>query len=196
MRTIPAVVILVSALLAGAALAAGPGTKIVHFQAFDLSGRTAGIHIDRSASGSCFSGSIGMPRPDAWRCMAGNQILDPCLQAPEGAAPLVCIAGAKAIRLRLTKALPRSLRNKATRKFFAWRLVLQTGDVCDRFTGTSAGTIQGRDLVYGCRSGGATTGPIRGRPFWTVSYLPKGANPSDYSRLSELKVRKVERAIG
>ena len=96
--------------------------------------------------------------------MVGNQILDPCLQAPEGAAPLVCIAGTKAVRLRLTKALPLSLRNKAARRFFAWRLVLQTGDVCDRFTGTAAGTIQGHDLVYGCRSGGTTTAPAHACP--------------------------------
>ena len=51
-----------------------------------------------------FSGSIGMPRPDAWRCM-GQPDPRSRLQAPEGAAPLICIVGAKAIRLRLTKAL-------------------------------------------------------------------------------------------
>jgi hypothetical protein len=196
MRSIPAVVALASVLLSGAALAASPGTKIVHFQAFDLSGRTAGIHIDRSASGSCFSGSIAMPRPDAWRCMIGNQILDPCLQAPEGAAPLVCIAGTKAIRLRLTKPLPLSQRNKVPKRFFAWRLVLQSGDVCDVFTGTAAGTIQGHDLVYGCRSGGTTTLPVRGRPFWSVWYLRKGADPADSTKLSQLPIRKVARAIG
>jgi hypothetical protein len=185
-----------AALVPGSALAASPGTKVVHFKAFDLSGRTPGIHVDRTLRGSCFAGSIGMPRPDAWRCMVGNEILDPCLQAPEGAAPLICLSGSQVIRLNLTKALPFAMRNKDEGRFFAWRLVLQGGDVCDALTGTAAGVIQGHGLSYACRSGGVTTEPLRGHAFWTVRYLPKGANPSGYTRLSQLKLRKVAQAIG
>ena len=85
--------------------------------------------------------------------------------------------GAQAIRLKLTKALPLAMRNGKEHRFFAWRLVLRNGDVCDHFTGTAAGTIQGHDLVYGCRSGGTTTDPVRAHAFWTVSYLPKGGDP-------------------
>jgi hypothetical protein len=196
MRLLAAAMLAVSLLTAGAALGASPGTRIVHFEPFDLSGRTGGIHIDRTLRGSCFAGSIGMPRPDAWRCTVGNEILDPCLQAPEGAAPLICIAGARAIRLKLTKALPLAMRNGKERRFFAWRLVLRNGDVCDHFTGTAAGTIQGHDLVYGCRSGGTTTDPVRSHEVWTVSYLPKGGDPSKVTKLSRLKVAQVARAIG
>ncbi len=195
-RLVAATAFAVCLLSVGVALAASPGTRIVHFEPFDLSGRTAGVHIDRTLRGSCFAGSIGMPRPDAWRCTVGNEILDPCLQAPEGAAPLICIAGAQAIRLKLTKALPLAMRNGKEHRFFAWRLVLRNGDVCDHFTGTAAGTIQGHDLVYGCRSGGTTTDPVRAHAFWTVSYLPKGGDPSKVTKLAQLQVAKVAQAIG
>ena len=191
----PAIVVVVALALASAA-AATPGTRLVRYMPFDLSGRTAGVHVDRTVTGSCFAGSIAIDRPDAWRCTVGNQILDPCLQAPEGAAPLICVAGRIVVRLRLAKALPEAMRNTAPRRFSAWRLVLRNGDVCDRFTGTAAGTIAGHDLAYGCRSGATTTDPVRGRPFWTVSVLPKGIEPSRITRLGQLKVAQVVRALG
>ena len=189
-------------LLAGVAFgvpsaSAGGGTVIVHFRAFSANGTLIGLRAGPTLKGSCFSGSIGLPRPDAWRCMVGNEILDPCLQSPTGAQTgLVCVVGDKGVRLRLAKPLPRAMRNHPETSFFAWRLALANGDVCQRFTGTAAGAIQGHGLVYGCTSGGTTTEPTRSPRGWKVRFLAKGRSPFDVKKLADLPLLAVSRAIG
>jgi hypothetical protein len=75
-----------------------------------------GVRVTKTLRGSCFAGAIGLPRPDAWRCMAGNFILDPCLESPLGQkVPLVCITGARAERLVLTKPLAKPLSKDGRR---------------------------------------------------------------------------------
>jgi len=181
----------------GVAAAAPAPTKIVRFRVFTATGAVVGVKVGRTLSGSCFTGSIGLPRPDAWRCLVGNELLDPCLESPLGArVPLVCVTGATAVRLRLTKPLPAKLGNGPERTFFPWRLVLAGGDVCERFTGTAAGQVQGQGLVYGCTSGGTTTDPTRTAAAWTVRYLAKGRSPFKVKRLSQLERIAVTRAIG
>lgn len=183
--------------LALTAVAVAAPTRIVHLRVFSSSGAVVGVHPTRTLRGSCWVGSIGLPRPDAWRCMVGNEILDPCLESPRGdTVPLVCLAGTATVRLRLTKPLPLKERNRPEKTFFPWRLVLAGGDVCERFTGTAAGVVQGQGLVYGCTSGGTTTEPNRAHATWTVSYLRKGADPFKLKKLSQLELRRVVRAIG
>ncbi len=182
---------------AGSSLAATAPTRIVHFRPFAADGRVVGVRVTRILRGSCWTGSIGLPRPDAWRCMVGNEILDPCLESPKGAnVPLVCVTGTTAVRLRLTKPLPEKYANGPEKQFFPWRLVLRGGDVCERFTGTAAGAVQKQGLVYGCRSGGTTTEPNRSRATWTVRYLRKGVSPFKVKRLTELELLPVVRAVG
>jgi hypothetical protein len=189
--------VLVGTVAAAVALAASPPTRIVHFRVFAPSGKVVGVNVTQTLHGSCFAGSIGLPRPDAWRCMAGNFILDPCLESPRGPkVGLVCVTGSKAERFLLTKPLSKSLRNGPEKRFFAWRLVLANGDVCERFTGTAAGQVQGEGLVYGCTSGGTTTEPNKTHAAWTVRYLAKGKSPFKVKRLSQLKLLRVARAVG
>jgi len=192
--------LLLAVVLATASTAAArtsAATKIVHFRVFTPSGKVVGVRVTRTLRGSCFSGSIGLPRPDAWRCMVGNEILDPCLESPKGpSVGLVCVFGNQAVRLHLTKGLPMRYKNRPEKTFFAWQLVLANGDVCQRFTGTAAGAVQGQGLVYGCRSGGTTTDANRSHPAWTVRYLKKGISPFKIRKLTELKLIAVARAIG
>jgi hypothetical protein len=129
--------------------------------------------------------------------MVGNEILDPCLQPPKGVGgALVCVAGNKGVRLRLTKPLPHAMRNHPETSFSAWRLRLANGDVCQRFTGTSAGAIQGQGLTYGCTSGGTTTDPLRRARGWTVRYLARNKSPFKVEKLTDLPRLAVSRAIG
>jgi hypothetical protein len=174
-----------------------PPTKRVHFRVFSASGTVVGIHVVRTIKGSCWTGSIGLQRPDAWRCMtANNEILDPCLRSPKGASvPLICITGKTAVRLKLTKPLPLKMGNPPEKRFFPWRLLLSNGDLCERFTGTAAGEVQGQGLVFGCRSGGTTTYPNTSMPAWTVRYLPKGTSPSKVKKLAALKLFTVTQGI-
>jgi hypothetical protein len=187
--------------VAAAAIGAtgAPATTIVHFRVFTPSGKVVGVRVMKTLHGSCFSGSIGLPRPDAWRCIAGNFILDPCLESPLGPkVPLVCTTytANRAVRFVLTKPLPKKFENNPEKRFFAWRLVLANGDVCERFTGTAAGVVQGQGLVYGCTSGGTTTEPNTSRPGWTVRYLAKGRSPFKVKKLTQLTLLPVARAIG
>jgi hypothetical protein len=108
----------------------------------------------------------------------------------------VTYTGNRAARLVLTKPLPMKYVNRPEKRFFAWRLVLADGDVCERFTGTAAGVVQGQGLVYGCSSGGTTTEPDRSGPAWTVRNLAKGKSPFKVRKLAELKLMRVVRAIG
>ncbi|MFN8458965.1 MAG: WG repeat-containing protein [Anaerolineae bacterium] len=60
-------------------------------------------------AGSCWTTSLSVNQPFAWRCMVGNEIFDPCLLAEDGKT-LVCGAdpstGATGFQLQLTEALP------------------------------------------------------------------------------------------
>jgi hypothetical protein len=195
-----AVVLASTAVTAAAIGASGaPATRIVHFRVFTPAGKVVGVRATKTLHGSCFSGSIGLPRPDSWRCISGNFILDPCLESPLGPkVPLVCVTytGDTAVRFVLTKPLPKKFENSPEKHFFAWRLALANGDVCERFTGTAAGVVQGHGLVFGCTSGGTITEPNTSRPAWTVRYLAKGKSPFKVKKLAELKLLRVARAIG
>jgi hypothetical protein len=191
-----ALALLVLVLSAGLALAA-PRTRIVRFRAFDASGKVVGLKVGATRRGSCFAGSIGLPRPGVWRCTIGNELLDPCLESPLGpGVPLICVDGTRGIPLRLTKPLPTAMGNGPQKRFFAWRLVLANGDVCEHFTGTAAGIVQGQGLEYGCTSGGLTTEPVRTHSMWTVRYVAKGVAPSSLKRLSQLRLERVAEAVG
>jgi len=171
-------------------------TKRVHFRVFSPSGKVVGLRVVRTLKGSCWTGSIGLQRPDAWRCLVGNEILDPCLESPRGGAvPLVCVTGRTAVRLKLTKPLPKKDANQPLKKFIPWRLLLSNGDVCERFTGTAAGSVQGQGLVFGCTSGGTTTYPDTSKSAWTVRYLPKSTNPSKVKKLTALQLLTVAQGI-
>jgi hypothetical protein len=194
---VAAFALLVLALSASLALGSPGRTAIVHFRAFDASGKVVGLKVGATAKGSCFAGSIGLPRPGSWRCLVGNELFDPCLESPAGtSAPLICVEGTRGIPLRLTKPLPKAMGNGPEKHFYVWRLVLANGDVCERFTGTAAGVVQGQGLVYGCTSGGLTTEPLRAHPLWTVRYLAKGVQPSTVKRLEQLRLVRVAQAIG
>jgi hypothetical protein len=202
MRKIAALgVLVVLALALGAGWAFGsaaPPTKRVHFRVFGAGGAVVGVRVVGAVEGSCWTGSIGLQRPDAWRCLtARNEILDPCLRSPQGGrVPLVCVTGRTAVRLTLTKPLPLKLANRPQKLFTPWRLLLANGDLCERFTGSNAGSVQSQGLVYGCTSGGTTTYPNTSKPAWTIRYLPRGTQPSSVKRLSELKLVGVAQAIG
>jgi len=60
--------------------------------------------------GSCWTESIAVTRPGAWRCMIGNEIHDPCFQVRPLRGEVVCDADPSTKQagfvLKLTKPLP------------------------------------------------------------------------------------------
>lgn len=106
-----------------------PGvTKVVKYSASSM---IATKHV----SGHCWTTSIASPRSDAFRCMSGNEIDDPCFKID---VKSVACPDEKAINtgivMNLTKALPAAQSPPPSPQ--AWAMVLGSGARCSRATGT------------------------------------------------------------
>lgn len=112
--------------------------------------------------GFCFAQSIAAPfRPDAYRCMAGNEISDPCFQVPgapgESASYLACGANpaggdASSTFILISKdPLPSVSTPSSTPANWAWLVELKDGTICMPFTGTLPFSKTGEVANYGCR---------------------------------------------
>jgi hypothetical protein len=98
---------------------------------------------NRSRVGQCFSGSSAINRDDAWRCISGSVLHDPCLSDPTAARVVLCPGSQLrfAIKLHLTKALPRKFGNpgRLSPHALPWNLQLIDGEYCQ--VATSATTV-------------------------------------------------------
>jgi len=122
-------------------------------------------------SGSCWTRSIAAPsRADAWRCMLGNEIYDPCF-SPKTPGVVVCdvepLSGGRGFAVRLTKPLPTHEPLFTARLALPWIVQLANGEVCVPLTGTHE--LFGKESIgYECsasreaRANGAETGLIDG----------------------------------
>jgi hypothetical protein len=93
----------------GVSAAAAAGTRTVIYRAFTSSGQPA-IKVAKLVGGSCFSGSSEADRKDAWRCMTGNFIHDPCFSNPKANGIVLCPTHAwkrSGIEINLSKPLPK-----------------------------------------------------------------------------------------
>lgn len=149
------------------------GTAVRTFAAYDPSGVLT-VPVAGTASGSCFTGSAAAPVAGAYRCFAGNRILDPCFAAKGGVLPttVACVADpwSHAVVLTLTKALPAD--PAATNRLRPWAFVLGSGVRCVASTGTVP-AVAGVNLAYRCTDGtSATIGTVAaaGRATVTASY--------------------------
>jgi hypothetical protein len=131
--------------------------------------------VTKQESGSCFTRSLASStRPDAWRCSAGNAILDPCYQRIMGdEKQLACPVGgpwpANIVLLTLTQPLPQEEGKEASRdSALPWALELANGQRCTMFTGATA-PVAGMRINYGCPGGFIVVGDIdRSQPLWRV----------------------------
>lgn len=127
----------------------GPATQVVDYKpSADLP--------ESGHSGRCWTDSIAAAyRPDAWRCMEGNIIHDPCFSLPARQA-VVCDANPAARKngflLQLTEPLPHFANHGIPiPPNWAWLVELGDGTTCSPFTGTSP-FISGEVGDYGCTS--------------------------------------------
>lgn len=125
------------------------------FAAFDSGGApAAGVTAHRS--GKCFTSSITVSARDAYRCLAGSQLFDPCFAA--GTAPLArtvdCYespwSGAVEVRLRTALPAPDAPLKIAQ----PWAIQLAGGDRCVVTTGTTQ-LVRGVAMRYQCGAGTA-----------------------------------------
>lgn len=153
-----AVAVMAATLAAAAPTAAsGPKTAASVYMPFAANG--ASRLTGPTKSGRCFAGSESTPRRDAWRCMSGNSILDPCFSSAKAPSFVLCPAAPwsnSGARLKLKRALPRSLGNHGALSLSnqPWALELSSGRRC-LFAGGATALAEGRRLNYFCTTGGS-----------------------------------------
>lgn len=168
-----------AATTAGAMAQAGAptSTSLKVFTPYVGSGLSVGVAVKGHVEGSCFTSSVASPeRPDAWRCSAGNAILDPCfVDVRVDEMQLACAQdpfSADVTLLALSEALPSSgaAAEPDYREATPWALELQNGQRCVSLTGAT-GAIAGLRVNYGCAGGGVVVGGVdRTSSAWQVFY--------------------------
>ena len=175
-------------LLAAAAARGGEATQVRFFTPAGMDGPAAGLEVEAELEGSCFGPSLASPaRPDAWRCSAGNDILDPCFAGPGQAGPLLCAAdpfGSEVKQLALAEELPAGREDGGGD--LPWALELHNDGRCTMLTGATA-ALAGKRIDYGCADGGVIAGGVdRTGPVWTVLY-----RAGDAPFLEQVPVRRA-----
>jgi hypothetical protein len=140
-----------------------------------------GLRVSARVTGRCFAASVAdSGRPDAWRCMSGNRIYDPCFEGFEqGAAVVACLESPRssaAVVLTPTGGIPRHVGNKGSPLASPpWSLSLGNGANCGLLTGATFG-LAGMRINYGCTDGGFLIGEVdRSQLQWRVFYLGRRA---------------------
>lgn len=155
-------------------------TAVKVYVPFNVGNLSAGLVVKETLTGTCISSSAATAvRPDAWRCMAGNQIIDPCFENLLGSdqKTLACPANGPwstdVNTFKLSQALPaRKGDNKEPLllKAMPWALELANGEHCAMLTGATAPTA-GMRINYGCTGGGFAVGQIeRTDQVWQIFY--------------------------
>ncbi|MGO9020783.1 MAG: hypothetical protein ACLQVJ_20780 [Syntrophobacteraceae bacterium] len=151
--------------------ASGQATKIIKFMP-DAPSR--GVR-----EGKCWTRSIAVPRSGAWRCMIGNEIVDPCFASADRKYA-VCspnpARGEPGFRLKLTEPLPRSdvpAQSMTSEYKSGWFVELADGTIWRPMTGTSF-EVQGKSANFYCENGqkGEEVVLLEGlnaeKPLWTA----------------------------
>ncbi len=100
---------------------------------------TPGLPTGEPQTGNCWTSSLAVWRADAWRCMVGNELYDPCFSSGEN---VICNADPQTptsgFALTLTEPLPAPEVPQDTAGH-AWLIELADGTVCGYATGATGG---------------------------------------------------------
>ncbi|MER5804926.1 serine/threonine protein kinase [Streptomyces mirabilis] len=159
-------------------------TQVVTISPWSPDGTPAGgITITGRSSGSCFGTAESTMRTDAWRCSAGDRILDPCFSPdsnPEDTSAL-CLDGApnRMVELSVPQGFPGNNDHMpGGPDIEPITLVLSNGARCS-FAGGGTSTLAGQRLNYGCDNGGYLYGyPSKTAALWTISYSAPNSGAS------------------
>lgn len=129
-----------------------------------------GYRVDRRTAGRCWTTSA--VQDDAYRCMAGNSILDPCWRLGPGRRRAVCLVvpwrhRVEVIRLR---SRPASLGVPSHR---LWGLRLANGARCAAAQGAT-GIYRGSPVEFYCTRGFSVVGePDRSAATWRAHVIER-----------------------
>src|ERR1035437_8374763 len=97
------------------AAAPAPHTRARIYPPFAASGQSA-AQVKSTVRGHCWTGSAAIDHQDAWRCLGGNLIYDPCFGSANAKGIVLCPAigpwSSSAIEIELTSKLPSKHGNK------------------------------------------------------------------------------------
>ena len=173
----------IAALLSTASvLAAYTTTQVVIVQPWSQGQLKSSMRVTERRTGNCWGNSLVSDRRTAWRCMAGNDIYDPCFSDPQRPRTVACVAGPfsnNVALMTLTKALPGSpdavdtigeLHNLRLRGQ-PWGLQLTDGETCTFMTGATD-VVHGERLNYACTKRFAIGLPYRSSSAWEIKTVP------------------------
>ncbi len=136
-------------------------------------------------TGNCFGLSLPVARLGAWRCMASNEIYDPCFGAPN-ARQVICVESpAKpddAVRMDLlSRACENAVLGNALCSITEippspeprpWAFRLPSGVICMLLQGT-LGQYEGDLVPYSCEDGSTVIGYPSEGTIWTVEAVDR-----------------------
>ena len=165
-----------------AAVAASGTTRVVLYTPYGIDGRLqSGFTATSAVQGSCWTSSLSSTRPDAWRCMIGNFIHDPCF-SDSAKTQVACPSDPfeKAVLIiDLDKALP---AHSGSSGQSPWAVRLANGTICSFITGAT-GVVAGMRLNYGCTDKGWVLGDVdRSSQPWRVFYT-RNIQSGDYVQI-------------
>ncbi|GCF11324.1 hypothetical protein [Dictyobacter arantiisoli] len=138
----------------------------------------SGVRSDPAQAGNCWETSLADPRPDAWRCIVGNTIYDPCFSALQQKSYVICDANpagdTRGMKVTFLDSLPASTATKNTAR--PWILQLSDGTTCTFITGATA-LINGERVNYACNDQSVIPGYPKQGTIWTVRAFHDTSKP-------------------
>lgn len=150
-------------------------TSVVVYEPFISNGVASGIEVASTVRGYCWTDSLAVARQDAYRCLSGNDIYDPCFSNPYGLRQVACPLGDpdKIVLITVTKALPTNSFQAATTP---WLFELANGEICGAVTGATF-VVDGLRANGECGKSGWWFGNIdqRSRTWSVLVQAPKSS---------------------
>lgn len=186
---IVATMIVGAVLMVSAAAGASQKTSARIYEAFKPTGSPA-ISVTKTIRGHCFAGSIADDRNDAWRCLSGNLLYDPCFSSSKAGGIVLCPVAAwkqSGIEIKLTKSLSGGNTKKPSTHGLPWAIETTTGLKCAFVTSMQPG-IGHHFGSYACAKGSEYLWdkPNRKTEPWTMYVAP--ATAKSLSKKAKIKI--------
>ncbi len=182
-----------------------PSRTVVHyFLPFDADGLKSSLEVTSEERGTCeHTSRESSVRPDAWLCLPGGGVLDPCFERPtddfDQPATLACAASpfaSEVILFQTDEPLPRDTEKTNGEAFplpedvaqpdpLPWALVLANGETCEILSGATQ-VYAGMRVNYGCENQGSVLGEVdKSDAVWAVQYLAPDAVSSELVEVTD-----------